>query len=196
MLGAIVRPRREATQRDDALFDRLFRDTQRQAYGLAYRMTGNASEAEDLLQESFLRAYRFFDRYDRDYPFTSWLYRIMTNAYIDSLRKKNRLKILSFSHTGPEAPAGFDFADPESSPESALLKDALEDRLTTALASLPVEFRVAVLLADVEGLSYEEIAEIMQTSIGTVRSRIHRGRNRLRTYLVKENPELSEEWSK
>ncbi len=188
MIGAIVRQKTAISERDIALFEKLFKESHKQAFGLACRMTGNSSEAEDLLQEAYVRAYRFFDRYDRSLPFASWLYRIMTNAYIDSVRKKNRLRMLSFSQSTHEAPAGFDFADPEASPEYALMRNALDDTVQAGLLSLPVEFRLAVLLADVEGLAYEEISEIMQTSIGTVRSRIHRGRQRLREYLVKKNP--------
>lgn len=195
MIGAIVKPKECAFKKDAAMFEKLFRDTQRQAYGLACRMTGNPSEAEDLLQESFLRAFRFFERYDPELPFSSWLYRIMTNAYIDTVRKKSRLRLLSFSQPTADAPSGFDFADPEASPEFELLKNALDDTVQAGLLSLPVDFRLAVLLADVEGLAYEEISEIMQTSIGTVRSRIHRGRQRLREYLIRKYPQKYREVS-
>lgn len=170
------------------MFERLLRDSYTQAYGLAYRMTGNAAEAEDLVQDAFVRAFRFFHRYDATQPFTSWLYRIMTNVHIDTLRRNNRIRTTSLD--GPnEAGVAWQFADTAPTVERAMLDESLDEPVTEGLRSMTAEFRVAVLLADVEGLSYEEVAEIMNTSIGTVRSRIHRGRRQLRTYLAKRCPE-------
>ena len=166
-------------------FDALVERFHRQAYNIAYRMTGNHADADDLTQESFLRAYRFFDRYNREMPFENWLYRIMSRVYIDEIRKKPKFRTQSLDQ--PIAVGAFgdgdvllEIPDSASNPETMLLTDQLDDYLQKALASLPQEFRIAVVLADVEGLSYEEIADAMQCSLGTVRSRLHRGRKMLR----------------
>jgi len=163
------------------LFERLMGQTYRQAYNMAYRLTGNGSDAEDLLQETFVRAYRFFHRYDESLPFASWLFRIMTNVHIDTARKRARLKTVSLE-SGHDNRT-WEFADENSGADQGLLQEELEEPIQLGLKSMTPEFRTAVLLADVEGMSYEEIADVMATSIGTVRSRIHRGRKQLRQYL-------------
>jgi RNA polymerase sigma-70 factor (ECF subfamily) len=164
------------------------RETQRQAFSLAFRLTGNASEAEDLVQETFLRAYRFFHKYDAGLPFSSWLYRIMTNAHIDSVRRRGRLRLTSLDQMGPEGAGTWDVPDLESSPDRSMMHDALDEPVQNALVAMTPEFRTAVLLADVEGMAYEEIAVVMNTSVGTVRSRIHRGRKQLRRHLTASQP--------
>ena len=166
-------------------FDGLVNRCHRQAYNVAYRMTGSHADAEDLTQETFLRAYRFFDRYNRDMPFENWLYRIMSRVFIDELRKKPKFKTQSLDQPLNAGDSGdsevlLEIPDFESNPEQMLLTDALEEHLQKALTGLPEEFRIAVVLADIEGLSYEEIAETMNCSLGTVRSRLHRGRKLLR----------------
>lgn len=188
MISAIVQERVIGVE-SRAQFESLMRSTQRQAYSLAYRLTGNTSEAEDLVQETFLRAFRFFHKYDAGLPFTSWLYRIMTNAHIDSVRRKGRLRLTSLDQMGPEGAGTWDVPDYDSSPDRSMLHDALDEPVQSGLASMTAEFRTAVLLADVEGLAYEEIAEVMKTSVGTVRSRIHRGRKQLRRFLIKACPQ-------
>ena len=172
---------RAQTKEFDALVERFHR----QAYNIAYRMTGNHADADDLTQESFLRAYRFFDRYNRDMPFENWLYRIMSRVYIDEIRKKPKFRAQSLDQPISVGAFGegdvlLEIPDSASNPEVMLLTDQLDDYLQKALAALPQEFRIAVVLADVEGLSYEEIADAMQCSLGTVRSRLHRGRKMLR----------------
>lgn len=172
----------------NALFESLIRDTSKQAYGLAYRLTGNAAEAEDLVQESFLRAFRFFHRYDDSLPFTSWLYRIMTNAHIDMVRRRGRIRTTSLEGAGSDGSSTWDLPDHEASPDRAMIENSLDDTVQQGLMAMTPEFRTAVLLADVEGMAYEEVAEIMGTSVGTVRSRIHRGRKQLRSHLLKHAP--------
>ncbi len=176
-----------------ALFESLVRDAYRPAYGLAYRLTGNASEAEDLMQETFVRAFRFFHRYDDGLPFTSWLYRIMTNAHIDMVRRRGKLRTTSLDFTGHDGSAGWEVADPDSAPDREMMRNAVDDTVQAGLMAMTPEFRTAVLLADVEGLAYEEVADIMRTSVGTVRSRIHRGRKQLRTFLLRNAPETYSE---
>lgn len=172
------------------LFEGLLRTNYRQAYNLAYRLTGNAAEAEDLCQETFVRAYRFFHRFDESLPFTNWISRIMCNAHIDLVRRKGKLKTTSLDHSGVSGDTVMDIADYDAVPDRELLEGAMADHVQRSLDDMTAEFRTAVLLADVEGMAYEEIADVMGTSIGTVRSRIHRGRRQLRNFLMKRAPKL------
>lgn len=165
------------------------RDTHRQAFSLATRMCGSSSEAEDLVQETYVRAYRFFHRYDRSLPFTAWLFRIMTNLHIDHVRRNGRLKTTSIDHSGYDGAASWDIPDENASPERPMMQSEVEAPMEEALRQMTPAFRAAVLLADVEGMAYEEIAESMGISLGTVRSRIHRGRKQLREFLVRKYPE-------
>ena len=177
-------------------FDALVNRCHRQAYNVAYRLTGNHADADDLTQESFLRAYRFFDRYDRNLPFENWLYRIMSRVYIDELRKRPRFKTTSLDQPfsmkeGGESEITLEIPDSVFDPERMLLNEALDDGIQEALNTLPEEFRMAVILADVEGMSYEEIGETMNCSLGTVRSRLHRGRKLLRQRITITNDPTS-----
>jgi RNA polymerase sigma-70 factor, ECF subfamily len=165
---------------DRAAFEELVRTHYKQAYNIAYRLTGSHTDAEDLTQEGLVRAYQSFDRYRRDLPFANWLYRIMANLHIDELRRRPRARVESVD--APEGP--LEIADFRSDPAEMVLSRELDGRLQDALGRLSPEFRTAVLLCDVDGFSYEEIAEIMQCSIGTVRSRVHRGRKQLRAALA------------
>ena len=171
-------------------FEGLIFRTQKQAYNMAYRMTGNRDDAEDLTQEAYLRAFRSFDKYDRALPFENWFFRILSNLFVDKLRRKPKVAPLSLDQSLSNGEGEDDFTlelpDYESNPENQVMLQVVDERLQTALTSLPKDFRKAVLLCDVEGLSYEEIAQVMGTSIGTVRSRIHRGRLMLRKKLESE----------
>jgi RNA polymerase sigma-70 factor (ECF subfamily) len=171
------------------LFESLLKKTHGQAFSLAMRLTGSRADAEDLVQEAFLRAYRFFHRYDPSLPFASWLYRIMTNAHIDDMRRKGKMKTTSIDEPHSETGAVWDLPDESGSPERLTLENVLDADIQQGLSEMTPDFRVAVLLADMEGLSYEEVAQIMGTSIGTVRSRIHRGRKQLRAHLLQVRPE-------
>ncbi len=158
--------------------------TQKQAYNMAYRMTGNRDDAEDLTQEAYLRAYRSFGTYNRQLPFESWFFRILSNLFVDALRRRPKVKPLSLDQpVGEESGEEnllLQIPDTLNSPEINLMEKVMDEKLSAALNSLPDVFRIAVWLCDVEGYSYEEIATEMHSSIGTVRSRIHRGRQLLR----------------
>jgi len=179
----------EASRAQYARFEGHIRDCHRSAYNFAYRLSGNPNDAEDLLQEATIRAFRFFDKYDDRYAFQNWLFRILANTHIDLVRRRSRFKTISIER--PEGTPAWDIADADADADRELLSGYLEAPLQNAMMAINSEFRMAVLLADVEGMAYEEVAEVMQTSVGTVRSRIHRGRKQLRAHLSKHAPDLS-----
>lgn len=190
MSFALVRDGSVATRQDREQFERLLKETYRQAYALSYRLTGNSSDAEDLLQDATIRAFRFFHLYDPALPFQKWLTKIVCNANIDRIRRQGKLKTTSLDHGVAEEASTWDIPDMESMPDRQLMVDTLSDPVQQGLAQVNPEFRTAMVLADIEGMEYEEIAQVMKTSIGTVRSRIHRGRKQLRQYLVRKCPNL------
>ena len=150
-------------------------------YGAALRMTRNPADAEDLVQETYLRAYRAFDTFKEGTNLRAWLYRILTNAYINVYRKRQR-EPQTISDDEVEEwylyeKLGSRAAEPSA--ETEVLERLPDEDVQEALASLPEQFRLAVLLADVEGFSYKEIAEILDIPMGTVMSRLHRGRRAL-----------------
>ncbi|MFA5786513.1 MAG: sigma-70 family RNA polymerase sigma factor [Actinomycetota bacterium] len=148
-------------------------------YSGALRMTRNPTDAEDLLQETYLKAFAAFHQFEPGTNLKAWLYRILTNTYINDYRRRHREPEMVSGDEGDGFSLFERIASEGSegvSPEEVLLRQIPEDEVRAALDSLPDQFRMAVLLADVEGFSYKEIAEIMDTSIGTVMSRLHRGR--------------------
>jgi RNA polymerase sigma-70 factor (ECF subfamily) len=151
-------------------------------YGAALRMTRNPSDAEDLVQETYLRAFRGFGGFQEGTNLKAWLYRILTNSYINSYRKKQREPQIVESPDDADDWFLYDrlgSRNVEGSAEQEVLDRIPDADVKAALESLPENFRMPVLLADVEGFSYKEIAEIMDTPIGTVMSRLHRGRKAL-----------------
>jgi RNA polymerase sigma-70 factor (ECF subfamily) len=177
-------------------FDRLVRRYHKQAYNIAYRMTGNHADAEDLTQEAFVRAFRFFGNYRRDWPFDNWLYKIMSNLFVDDLRRKPKARTQSLDQAvecgGQSEEIFLEIPDAAANPERIVLSQELDDHIQRALNCLPKDFRLTVILADIEGLSYEEISEAMRCSLGTVRSRLHRGRKLLRSKILLFQKELAQ----
>lgn len=170
-----------------AEFDRLVERYHKQAYNIAYRMTGNHADAEDLTQEAFVRAFRFFGNYRRDWPFDNWLYKIMSNLFVDDLRRRPKAHLQSLDQPLDLSGSGdvyLEIPDAGANPERLVMSHELDEHIQRALNGLPNDFRMTVVLADIEGLSYEEISVAMKCSLGTVRSRLHRGRKLLRTKIA------------
>lgn len=152
-------------------------------YGAAYRLTRNPRDAEDLVQDSLLRAYRFWDSFQQDSNCKAWLLRIVTNTFINEYQRKKRSReVLDAATAEQDATDGVlvqASAGDKQSPAQTLLNNSVSDDVQRALDSLPDDFRTAVVLCDMQGLSYKEIAEIMECPVGTVMSRLFRGRKLL-----------------
>jgi RNA polymerase sigma-70 factor (ECF subfamily) len=157
-------------------------------YSAALRMTRNPADAEDLVQETYLKAYRAFGSFQEGTNLKAWLYRILTNTFINSYRARRRRPeqtdiddvedLYLYKRLG-----GLEAVSAGKSAEEEVLEHFTESEVKEAVESLPEQFRMAVLLADVEGFSYKEIAEILEVPIGTVMSRLHRGRKALQKAL-------------
>ena len=163
-------------------WDDLVRQHSARVYRLAYRLTGNQHDAEDLTQETFIRVFRSVQNYQPG-TFEGWLHRITTNLFLDMARRRQRIR---FEGLGDQA-VGL-LRDDEPTPAQAFDARHLDTDVQQALEALAPEYRAAVVLCDIEGLSYEEIAATLGVKLGTVRSRIHRGRAQLRAALDHRRP--------
>lgn len=163
-------------------WDQIVTDHSARVFRLAYRLTGNRVDAEDQTQEVFVRVFRSLHTY-RPGTMEGWLHRITTNLFLDQARRRQRIR---FDNLSDEAASLL--ASPGPGPGQAHLDQHFDADIEAALSSLSPEFRVAVVLCDIEGLSYEEIAAALGLKLGTVRSRIHRGRAQLRAALAHRAP--------
>lgn len=178
----------EISEKDRERFERDTAPLLDSLYAAALRMTRNPADAEDLLQETMMRAYRAFDRFEEGTNLKAWLFRIMTNAYINIYRKRQREP----QQVSQDEIEDFDLYrelkshDPqyEATPENIVLDRLLDADIVSAIEDLPEQFRLAVILSDVEGFTYAEMAEIMDVPMGTVMSRLHRGRKALQKRLL------------
>jgi RNA polymerase sigma factor (sigma-70 family) len=155
-------------------------------YRLAYRLTGNPHDAEDLTQEVFVRVFRSLSSYTPG-TFEGWLHRITTNLFLDGARRRQRIRFEGLADEMAHRLPG-----PGPTPAEAFDDSHLDDDVQAALKALPPEYRAAVVLCDIEGFSYEEIAATLGVKLGTVRSRIHRGRAQLRAALEHRRPASAE----
>lgn len=168
-------------------FNGLMEATYRKVYNMAYRLTGNRSDAEDLTQEAYYRAFRSFEDYEGDRPFENWIFRIVTRLFLDLLRnRRRRVKVVSYDaplqHAGDDG-LFFETADDEPGPEERLMEGTYSEDLQRVLMSLSPEQRTLVTLADVEEMPYKEIAELLGKPVGTIRSRLHRTHKLIRSRL-------------
>jgi RNA polymerase sigma-70 factor (ECF subfamily) len=165
-------------------WDEVVRAHSARVYRLAYRLTGNPHDAGDLTQDVFVRVFRSLSTYTPG-TFEGWLHRITTNLFLDQVRRKQRIR---FDALGEDA--GERLASREAGPAQVYDDTHFDDDVQRALDALPPDFRAAVVLCDIEGLSYEEISATLGIKLGTVRSRIHRGRSQLREALAHRAPGL------
>jgi RNA polymerase sigma-70 factor (ECF subfamily) len=172
----------EAVGWEPPSWDEIVRTHSQRVYRLAYRLTGNQHDAEDLTQEVFIRVFRSLSSYQPG-TFEGWLHRITTNLFLDMVRRRARIRFDSLGEDADDRLPGR-----EPSPEGIYHDTHMDDDIEAALAALAPEFRAAVVLCDIEGLSYEEIAATLDVKLGTVRSRIHRGRSQLRAALEHRAP--------
>jgi RNA polymerase sigma-70 factor (ECF subfamily) len=151
-------------------------------YNTAFRMTRNSEDAQDLVQETYFKAYRHYDKFQEGTNFKAWLFKILKNSFINNYRKKQsrplqtdfaEIEDVFENRLSDEAPRKI------KSPEEEFLKDVLDEDVQKAMDELPVDYRMAIVLADLEGFSYKEIAEILEVPLGTVMSRLYRGRKLL-----------------
>jgi len=167
------------------IFDKEFMPHITAMYNFAYRLTYDEDEAKDLVQETFMKAYRFIKSFQQGTNAKAWLYRILKNSFINDFRKKSK------------QPSKVDYQEVENYYNSEetqsdhtidlrveSVKDMMGDEVTTALNALPIDFRAVIILCDLEGFTYEEMAKILDIPIGTVRSRLHRARNLLKEQLA------------
>lgn len=179
---------RQSTEKEQR-FESLMRRSYKKVYNLALRLSGNVQDAEDLTQEAFYRAYRAFETYDGNKPFDNWVLKIVSRLYLDLLRyRSRRVQTVSYDHPlrnhETEEEVYFEKPDEATNPERQLMNEVLSEELEIALQSLKPEQRMLVLLADVEGMPYSEISEILGVPVGTIRSRLHRAHKTLRARLA------------
>ena len=188
-LDLIARPEAARTDEELRRFQDMVGDTKRRAYTMALQLTRNPSDAEDLMQDTYVKAWRGFDTYMPGRPFLNWLLRIMQRAYLDARRRDNPIRKAESLNSMVSPSDGevqeLPIADDGPGPDERVMSEEFRAALMSALDELPEVYRSAIVLCDLESLSYSEIADRQGTTIGTVRSRIHRGRRLLRDLLVK-----------
>ena len=154
-------------------------------YNYALRMTNNPADADDLVQETYLKAYRFWDSYEQGTNIRAWLFRILKNSYINRYRKEVREPdTVEYDDVKSLYVLRSEDASDQNDLQESVFGNLLDDEITSAIASLPHEFRTVVILCDIECLTYEEVSAFMECPLGTVRSRLHRGRRLLRALLA------------
>ncbi len=178
---------RKVLQGDVNAFEKLVTEYERAVYAIAQRMTGNAEDAADMTQETFIKAYNSLSSFRGDSKFSVWLYRIANNVCLDFLRSRSRKPTVSLSTEDDDGEeTQLDIADESQSPELLLENALTRDAVRRGLDSLPPDYRQILLLREIQGLSYEEIAAALGIESGTVKSRIFRARKRLCTFLIED----------
>lgn len=182
-------------QRGDVnAFELLMSEYEKNVYSIALRMTGNSEDAADMTQEAFIKAYNSIAAFRGDSKFSVWLYRIVSNVCLDFIRARNRRPTVSLSAEDDDGEeTQLDITDESQSPEVLLERGLTRDAVRRGLNTLPPDFRQILLLREIQGLSYEEIARALGLEAGTVKSRIFRARKRLCAFLIEDGniPEYS-----
>lgn len=176
-------------------FEVLIERYGRQIYSIAYRMAGNDADAKDITQEAFIRVFRAFRRIDPQASLESWLYRIVSNLYIDMLRRRPKVRIESLDAPVATPKGGEvqrEVPDDRGDPAVEVLQSQLDAGVQRALLALSPDLRAVVVLSDIEGYSYEEIGTVLHVPVGTVKSRLHRARKTLQERLQHLKPRRSE----
>ena len=178
---------RKAKQGDMLAFEELILKHEKIVYNLALRMMNHSEDAMDISQEVFLKAYRSLSNFDERSAFSTWLYRITHNTCIDEIRKRKGKQTYSLEEDleSEDGSMQRQVADDGDTPEESLMRKEQKSEILRALDTLSEEHKAAIILRDVKGMSYEEIAEILDLSLGTVKSRINRARNQLKTEILK-----------
>ena len=172
-------------QGDVNAFEKLVLEYEKSVYAITQRMTGNAEDAADMTQETFIKAYNSLSSFRGDSKFSVWLYRIATNVCLDFLRSRSRKPTVSLSVEDDDGEeVELDIADESQSPERLLERGLTRDAVRRGLDALSPEYRQILLLREIQGLSYEEIADVLTLEVGTVKSRIFRARKRLCAFLL------------
>lgn len=170
---------------DANAFETLVLEYEKNVYNIALRMTGNSEDAADMTQEAFIKAYNSLQSFRGDSKFSVWLYRIVSNVCLDFLRSKNRRPTVSLSVEDDDGEdTQLDVADESQSPELLLDRKLTRESVRRGLDSLPPDYRQILLLREIQGLSYDEIAQALGLGVGTVKSRIFRARKRLCNFLI------------
>ena len=167
-------------KRDEAAFEELIRQYEKKVYTLCFRMCGNSEDAEEAAQDAFLALWRGIDRFRQESSLSTWIYRLATNACIDTLRRRKKQ---SGSVSLDDEELFVDAVDTSPQPQETVEHREAQKLLQEGLSALPEEYRNILLLREVEGLSYSEISETLELELGTVKSRISRGRTLLRNFL-------------
>ncbi|HKX17880.1 MAG TPA: sigma-70 family RNA polymerase sigma factor [bacterium] len=173
------------TAEELARYDGIVQRYARHVYNIAYRMTGNQADARDLSQEAFLRVYRALRRVQPGAPLESWLYRIVSNLYIDLLRRRPKVRVESLDAPidTPRGELTRELPDAAANPEVVFEREHIDGAIQQALGVLSPDLRMVVVLSDIEGFAYEEIAAMLRVPLGTVKSRLHRARQVLQVRL-------------
>jgi len=177
---------RRAQAGNDEAFEELVRRYERKVYNIAYRMMGNPADANEALQDAFLRAYRFLKRFQFKSSFYTWLYRIATNVCLTKLRKRKSPVVMSLDEpVGTDGELALEVPDHKYNPETMYRQREIREAIKEAVDELPPDYRSVVVLRDLEGLTNEEVSTILNLSVPAVKSRLHRGRLALREKLAK-----------
>lgn len=175
-------------QGNNGAFEEIVIRYEQKVFQLAYRLSGNTDDASDLAQEAFIKVYRYIGQWRGQAAFSTWLYRIVTNTFLDDMRKRRRrpLVAVSLDATIPTEDGEVlrEFSSNEADPEQEYLRRELQQVVQAALAELAPDYRVVLTLRDIQGHTYEEIAAITELNLGTVKSRISRARTALRKKLL------------